>query len=1582
MRRANRFRLPAALGIAALGFVVPTAATAPAAEPGRPLKVLFLGDNGHHQPPARFQQIKPVLAERSIELTYTDKVSDLNAKTLADYAGLLIYANIEKISPEQERALLDYVAGGRGFIPIHCASYCFLNSPKYVELVGAQFLRHGTGTFRVGPSGEGGKHALMQGYRGFESWDETYVHTKHNEKDRIVLEYRGEGVPGAERPKRKGKAKTPEAAPPQPRDDRGEPWTWVRAHGKGRVFYTAWGHDERTWGNPGFQNLLERGIRWACGDDPGKVPAYADAPEMTPPRKDVKPFEYVEGAKIPNYVPGRNWGAQGEPISRMQTPLPADESIKHIVTPVGFEVKLFLDETMVKDPPLAKPIAMNWDERGRLWLCETLDYPNELKRDGNGRDRIRICEDTDGDGRADKFTVFADKLSIPTSLTFGYGGVIVHQAPHTLFLKDTDGDDRADVREILFTGWGTGDTHAGPSNLQYGLDNWYYGIVGYSGFEGTVAGERHSFKQGFYRFKLEAPRSHAPRGNASGDAPRPGPGQDDGKQKSSPPPAPQSGEGSRSRAERGNEGPKVSKLEFLRSTNNNSWGLGISEEGHIFGSTANGNPSVHLTIPNRYYERVRGWSASVLGGIAGNAEMHPITDKVRQVDHHGRFTAASGHAIYTARAYPQEYWNRTAFVCEPTGHLVATFVLTPSGSTFTSRNAWNLVASDDEWFAPVAAEVGPDGNVWVLDWYNYIVQHNPTPAGFRTGRGAAYETELRDKKHGRVYRVVHTASPAASAPGEKTPATKELGALTRPRSLVTLAGAAPEKLVATLKNDNMLWRRHAQRLLIERRQPDPARHEDAFLQLIALLDNKTLDAVGLDAAAIHSLWVINEVGLMSSRDTTSANTSSMTALGAMTHSSPSVRRNAVQVRPSVWHFGYWKLFSDPNPSVRLATLLATADVESETAFANALIRGVQEGIATDDRILADAVTCAGAADPGSFLRAVAAGNGREAPNALLVTITERIAEHAARAGSKLRPDQLLLAIADSHPDIATAIVTGLARGWPKDRLPKIDEGDEGLIRDIFPKLGPAARSQFLALATRWGSKSLEKHTTEIAAGFLKQVQDTKQSDEARASAAAQLIDFRKSDAATAAKLLALITPQTSPQLTAGLIEAVGRSEAAEVGGALVKTTPSLTPTARTAALRVLLSRSDWTAALVDALDQGKLQLADLSLDQKQSLAAHADQALAARAKKLLERGGGLPSADRQKVLDELMPLTKRTGDAAAGKMVFVKQCAKCHTHGSIPASLRETVIAQGVAATTSIGPDLTGMAVHPKVELLTHVIDPSRSVEGNFRSYAILTQDGRTLTGVLAAESKTSVELYDTDGKKHVVLREDIEQMQASAKSIMPEGFEKQVPAADIANLLEFLTQRGKFLPLPLEKAATIVSTRGMFFSPESQVERMVFADWSPKTFAGVPFQLVDPRGDKVPNTILLYGPQGTTAPKMPKSVSLPWGAPAKAIHLLSGVSGWGHPLGERGSVSMIVRLHYEDGKTEDHELKNGEHFADYIRRVDVPRSQFAFALRGQQLRYLAVQPKRADKIERIELVKGPDATAPIVMAVTVESRE
>jgi putative membrane-bound dehydrogenase-like protein len=1438
-----------------------------------PLKLLFLGDNGHHQPAARFKELQPVLKERGIELTYTDKLDELNAETLGKYAGLVIYANQEKISPEQEAALLEYVASGKGLIPLHCASFCFLNSDKYIELVGAQFQRHGTGTFRTIVAGED-TNPILRGFGGFESWDETYVHTKHNEKDRTVLEWR---------------------------EERGnkEPWTWVRTHGKGRVFYTAWGHDQRTWGNPGFHNLVERGIRWAVGDDPAVVPAFRDQlaefkPEMTPKRTDVKPFEYQE-AKIAFYPPGGRRGGDGE-WNKMQLPLSPEESIKHFVTPVGFEMRLFVSEPQLE----GKPIFMTWDERGRLWVCETYDYPNELQPPGQGRDRIRICEDTDGDGTADKFAVFAEKLSIPTAIAFYRGGALVQAGGETLYLKDTNGDDKADLRKTLVTGWGMRDTHGEVSNFRYGLDNWYYAMQGYNDSRPVLTNgkEVQSFRQGFFRFKVE-------------------------------------GEGDKT---------AVTELEFLRSTNNNTWGLGISEEGIIFGSTANGNPSEYMPIPNRYYEAVRGWSSSVLGGIADSNRYYPITEKIRQVDFHGGFTAAAGHSLYTARNYPQEYWNRTAFVCEPTGHLVATFVIRPDGAGFKSKNAFNLVASDDEWTAPIMAEVGPDGNVWILDWYNYIVQHNPTPQGFRTGRGAAYETDLRDKKHGRIYRLVYVGQASRRPDNEPT----------RPgETPAPLTDATPQQLVETLKSDNMFWRLHAQRLLVERGKADL---RTAFDEIV---DDERVDAAGLNVAAIHAIW-------------TSAELNGDFNSEARTHSSAGVRRNALLALPhSTYPNGLVKhaivvppMVLDSDPQVRLAALLALADAESTTGIAESTIAAIADPKLQQDRWLLDAATAAVAKSGSLSLTAATRSRDEGLATSSGIERLTIVANHVARSGLE-KPTALLSELKQAQPEVATAIVTGLARGWPRDQRPELTPELETALGELFEKLPPAGKTQLVSLATRWNSEGLGKHIEKIAAGFVADASNEELADAARLTAARQYVELLATDPAPA-KLLDLITPRTTPELARGLVEALARSESPDVGAAIAERLGSFTPTVRPAALQALLSRSEWTLALLDALEKGGAQVADLSLEQKTALANHPSRRLADRAKKLLAAGGGLPNPDRQKVYDELLPLTKVKGDPEAGKVVFKNQCAKCHLHSGEGAK---------------IGPDLTGAAVHPKHELLVHLVDPSRNVEGNFRVYTVLTIDGDVINGLLASESKTAIELIDSEAKKHIVLREDIDNFKASTKSLMPEGFEKQVKPEEITNLLEFLTQRGQFVPMPLEKYATITSARGMFYDENAQQERLVFSDWSPKTFEGVPFTLVDPEDGKRANAILLFGPQGKLPPTMPKSVALPYSGPAKAIHLLSGVGGWAYPFAQEKTVSLIVRLHYEDGQTEDHKLLNGEHFADYIRRVDVPGSKFAFQLRNAQLRYLAVIPERAGPLAKIELVKGDDGTAPLVMAVTVETK-
>jgi len=218
----------------------------------------------------------------------------------------------------------------------------------------------------------------------------------------------------------------------------------------------------------------------------------------------------------------------------------------------------------------------------------------------------------------------------------------------------------------------------------------------------------------------------------------------------------------------------------------------------------------------------------------------------------------------------------------------------------------------------------------------------------------------------------------------------------------------------------------------------------------------------------------------------------------------------------------------------------------------------------------------------------------------------------------------------------------------------------------------------------------------------------------------QLVEFRGTDVEVVVNVMKTLSPRTSPDLARGLVEAAGRSDAPTAGQTIIDGLGGVTPTVRPTALRVLLARADWTAALLSAAEQGKIQLVELSLDQKQALAVHPDKKIADRAKQLLAKGGGLPNPDRVKVLELLMPLVEKTGNASLGKEVYKKQCSKCHIHSG-----------EG----TKIGPELTGMAVHPKRELLTHVIDPSRSVEGNYRVYTVVTDDGRVLNGLLASET-------------------------------------------------------------------------------------------------------------------------------------------------------------------------------------------------------------------------------------------------------
>src|SRR5688572_8988768 len=504
--------------------------------------------------------------------------------------------------------------------------------------------------------------------------------------------------------------------------------------------------------------------------------------------------------RLPGEVP--NYERRPEPV-KLQAPLTPKNSMRYTQVPADFDLQLFAAE-----PDVVKPIYMAWDEHGRAWVVEALDYPHGLVDEGEpGKANIKICEDTDGDGKADKFTIFSDKLNLATALVFVNGGIIVSEARHMLFLKDTNGDDKADVREAILPGWGTGDSHAMQSSLARGFDNWLYGAVGYSNFRGNVGGKDLQFGQGVFRFKADG-----------------------------------------------------SALEFLYQFNNNTWGFGQNASGDVFGSTANGNPTFYGYLPATILNPTQPGAArrgfrnapgtvgtgetnqirrlSSAKSMAPGMRMHPNTPNVRMVDNFGGYTAASGHAFMVSDALPARLQGK-ALVTEPTAKLIGIIDIQPDDGGYKALDGFNLLASTDEWMSPIFADVGPDGAVWVIDFYSFVIQHNPTPniqsAGIQatTGRGGAYKTEnaLRDETHGRIYRVVWKDGPKSS--------------------IKSLANAKTPEIVAALDSGNQFWSLTVQRLIVDNQVKDA----------VPALKKRVSSGSG-GKGAIHALWSLEGLGAL------------------------------------------------------------------------------------------------------------------------------------------------------------------------------------------------------------------------------------------------------------------------------------------------------------------------------------------------------------------------------------------------------------------------------------------------------------------------------------------------------------------------------------------------------------------------------------------------------------------------------------------------------------------------------------------------------------------------------------------------
>ncbi len=365
--------------------------------------------------------------------------------------------------------------------------------------------------------------------------------------------------------------------------------------------------------------------------------------------------------------------------------LPPAEAEKRFVAPDGFEVRLFAAE-----PDVINPVAMAWDERGRLWVVELYEYPLGAAPGTKPRDRIKILEDTDGDGRADKVTVFADGLNLATGIQLGYGGVFVGQAPDMLFLEDTNHDDVADKRTVLMTGFGLDDRHELLNGFTWGPDGWLYFTHGV-----------------FTHSNVKIPEASAPGVEVTAAVAR--------------------------------YHPITKKLEVFADGTSNPWGVDFDRYGNAFVSACVIDHLFHMA-PGGIYVRQ--------GGAPVNPYSYEQLPSI--VDHKHYMAAYGGIQVYQGNQYPSE-WRGEVFFGNIHQNAVNHDHLTPNGSSFKAAAEKDFLTTSDGWFRPVSEQVGPDGALWVMDWcdkYPCYQNAQADPEGVDREHGRIWRVVYTGKNHG------------------------------------------------------------------------------------------------------------------------------------------------------------------------------------------------------------------------------------------------------------------------------------------------------------------------------------------------------------------------------------------------------------------------------------------------------------------------------------------------------------------------------------------------------------------------------------------------------------------------------------------------------------------------------------------------------------------------------------------------------------------------------------------------------------------------------------------------------------------
>jgi uncharacterized protein len=622
-----------------------------------------------------------------------------------------------------------------------------------------------------------------------------------------------------------------------------------------------------------------------------------------------------------------------------------------------------------------------------------------------------------------------------------------------------------------------------------------------------------------------------------------------------------------------------------------------------------------------------------------------------------------------------------------------------------------------------------------------------------------------------------------------------------------------------------------------------------------------------------------------------------------------------------------------------------------------------------------------AAQRKTVLTAYAASTDNWTRSALVAAATEQAPEYVADALTYERPQALtelvaaivpaalpahasrLLVVAAGAGSEAAVLKAGIVRA-----VAQMEGGAialDGATTQALQKLldDPATSGAVLPVVAKWDKAGVLSASAESRArSLLRDLASTATSDERRADITASLLAIPRHRP----EVLSTIAPMlTEPGVSARLVAALGDSAGSDVDAVMVT---ALARTNSTLLFDQLLKRPDSSLAVLAAMKDGRITAASLGPGNVARLRTHPNRQVAQQAAALLDSLS--PGAKlKTDIIAALVPEVEKPGDAAKGRLLFTGACSSCHKLGDVGRS--------------EAGPPLTGMGAHGRAELLGHIIDPNREVDPSFWQWNVTTRKGETLVGIIASENAATLTLRNAAGDVEIK-KEDISNRENTRRSLMPEGLEALGSEA-LRDILSFLSGADgqKFRIVDLRQAYTADSRRG-FRREDERDETVTLQKFGDVSVAGVPFFVMDPvRSASGTNLVALKGGpgRGNVSDDFPQRVEIPTTATAASLHFLGGVGGWAWPSGGddvRGKPAMKVTVHFADGTTEEHLLKNGEHIADTFVRADVPLSANAgdFTRRGQ-LRYFALNLGKKAALSKIVLESFDTDVVPATVAIT-----